>query len=168
MVKSRVVRFLSVCVLMSVMVVFLGNAPVTAMTTKIRLGNWVPFHHLIVQGILIPWTKAIEKESGGTLKFEIMKSALGRPNTYYDLVAGGTLDAGWGVIGTTHQHAQLSYPESGRSGRKKDTRGGQCYRQDSQNAWRHARAAPTYRDPASHGPRHLRRDHFSSGIDRVL
>lgn len=79
MVKARVGRILSVCVFMSVMVVFLGATPVTAKTTKIRLGNWVPFHHLIVQGILIPWTKAIEKESGGTLKFEIMKSALGRP-----------------------------------------------------------------------------------------
>jgi TRAP-type C4-dicarboxylate transport system substrate-binding protein len=53
----------------------------------------------MVQGIFIPWTQAIEKDSGGTLKFEIMKSALGRPNTYFDLVHDGTLDAGWGVSG---------------------------------------------------------------------
>ena len=73
--------------------------PAEAQTRTIRVGNWVPMHHLIVRGILEPWARAIEAESGGTLKFDIMSSALGRPPTYFDLVLDGTIDAGWGVSG---------------------------------------------------------------------
>jgi len=72
---------------------------VRAQTTVLRVGNWVPSFHAITKGILEPWTKAIEKESGDTLKFEIMTSALGRPNTYFDLVVDGIIDVGWGVSG---------------------------------------------------------------------
>lgn len=72
---------------------------VKAEPTVLRVGNWVPPFHLITKDILVPWTKAIEKESGGTLKFEIMSSALGRPNTYWDLVVDGAIDVGWGVSG---------------------------------------------------------------------
>jgi TRAP-type C4-dicarboxylate transport system substrate-binding protein len=68
-------------------------------TQVIRVGNWVPMHHAIVKGILQPWAEAIEKESGNTLKFEIMKSALGRPSTYFDLLIDGTVDVTYGVCG---------------------------------------------------------------------
>ena len=76
-----------------------SSGPVNAKTTVLRVGNWVPGFHLITKAILEPWTKAIEKESGGTLKFEIMTSGLGRPSTYWDLVVDGTIDVGWGVSG---------------------------------------------------------------------
>lgn len=71
-------------------------SPLAAETTVLRVGNWVPGFHLITKAILEPWTQAIEKESGNTLKFDIMTSALGRPNTYWDLVVDGTIDVGWG------------------------------------------------------------------------
>jgi len=80
-------------------IIMFGQSSVTAETIKIRMGNWVPMHHLIVKGILVPWANAIEKESGGSIKIDIMKSALGRPNTYFDLLIDGTLDAAWGVSG---------------------------------------------------------------------
>lgn len=94
-VRRKVAIYAAVLFAVSLM----AHEQVQAGTTAIRLGNWVPMHHLIVEAILVPWTKAIEKESGGTLKFDIMKSALGRPNTYFDLVVDGTIDAGWGVSG---------------------------------------------------------------------
>ncbi|CAB1061967.1 hypothetical protein D1BOALGB6SA_6743 [Olavius sp. associated proteobacterium Delta 1] len=82
------------------LVIAVGSAgPLAAETTVLRVGNWVPGFHLITKAILEPWTQAIEKESAGTLKFEIMTSALGRPNTYWDLVVDGTIDVGWGVSG---------------------------------------------------------------------
>ena len=99
--KKTIVRG-TVCVIMAIALCGLFGArgsEAAAGPTVIRLGNWVPMHHAIVMGILIPWTRAIEKESGGTLKFEIMKSALGRPNTYFDLLVDGAIDAGWGVSG---------------------------------------------------------------------
>lgn len=95
--KVRQKRFFLSVIFFAMGMIFHGA--VMAEPTVIRLGNWVPMHHLMVQGIFVPWTQAIEKESGGTIKFEIMKSALGRPNTYFDLVHDGTLDAGWGVSG---------------------------------------------------------------------
>jgi len=70
-----------------------------AQTTTLRVGNWVPMHHLIPAGILRPWAQAVEADSEGTLKFEIMPSAIGRPPEYYDFVASGAVDVGWGVLG---------------------------------------------------------------------
>ncbi len=67
--------------------------------TVIRVGNWLPMHHLVVTGILQPWAKAIELETDGELKLEIMTSALGPPPAYFDMVIDGTVDAGWGVSG---------------------------------------------------------------------
>ena len=67
--------------------------------TTIRVGNWLPMHHLMVKGILEPWAAAIETETGGSLKFDIMKAALGRPPAYFDLVLDGSIDVGFGVSG---------------------------------------------------------------------
>ena len=80
-------------------VVMSGPVSARAETQVIRVGNWVPMHHAIVKGILKPWARAIEKETGGTLKFKIMKSPLGRPSTYFDLLIDGTVDVAYGVCG---------------------------------------------------------------------
>ena len=50
-----------------------------AQTTTLRIGNWLPGHHLIPRGIIEPWARAIERESNGSLKLELMPSAIGRP-----------------------------------------------------------------------------------------
>jgi TRAP-type C4-dicarboxylate transport system substrate-binding protein len=39
-----------------------------AQTTTLRIGNWLPGHHLIPRGIVEPWARAIERESNGSLK----------------------------------------------------------------------------------------------------
>jgi TRAP-type C4-dicarboxylate transport system substrate-binding protein len=70
-----------------------------AQQVTLRVGNWLPMHHLIPRGIIEPWTKAIEAESGGTLKFEIMASAIGRPPEYIDFTTNGVIDVGYGVSG---------------------------------------------------------------------
>ena len=80
--------------------VLLASPAAQAQDTRvIRVGNWVPMHHLIVRGILEPWARAIEAETDGSLKLEIMSSALARPPAYFDLVLDGTIDVGWGVSG---------------------------------------------------------------------
>lgn len=80
----------------------LGTTAATAQeeeTTTIRVGNWLPMHHLIVKGILEPWAAAIEAETDGSLKFDIMETSLGRPPAYFDMVLDGTIDVGYGVSG---------------------------------------------------------------------
>lgn len=66
---------------------------------KLRVGSWLPPHHLIVAGILKPWAAAIEKETAGSLKFEIMTSALGPPPAQFDLLLDRAFDVGYGVSG---------------------------------------------------------------------
>jgi len=68
-------------------------------TTTIRVGNWLPPHHLIVSGILQPWADAIEAETDGSLQFEFMTSALGPPPAQFDLLLDQAFDVGYGVSG---------------------------------------------------------------------
>ena len=76
------------------------SLPAAAQETKtITIGNWLPPHHLIVSGILQPWARAIEAETNGTLKFELMTSALGPPPAQFDLLLDGAFDVGYGVSG---------------------------------------------------------------------
>lgn len=75
------------------------GAPASAQTTTLRVGNWLPPHHLIVVGIIKPWAEAIERETNGTLKFDIMSSSIGRPPEFFDFVKNGVVDAGYGVSG---------------------------------------------------------------------
>ncbi|OAN68250.1 hypothetical protein A8B82_04990 [Sulfitobacter sp. EhC04] len=74
--------------------------PASAQETKtLRIGSWLPPHHLIVSGILQPWANAIEEETGGSLKFEIMTSPLGPPPAQFDLLLDQAFDVGYGVSG---------------------------------------------------------------------
>ena len=66
---------------------------------KIRVGTWLPAHHLIVKGIIQPWTEAIERETNGSLDFEIMAAPLGPPPATRDLLLDGAFDVGYGVSG---------------------------------------------------------------------
>lgn len=67
--------------------------------TTLRIGNWLPMHHLIVSGIIEPWAAAIEDETDGSLQFEIMTSALGPPPAQFDLMLDQAFDVGYGVSG---------------------------------------------------------------------
>jgi TRAP-type C4-dicarboxylate transport system substrate-binding protein len=80
--------------------VMLGAAPpAAAETVTLRVGNWLPMHHLIVRGIVEPWARAIEAETDGGLQFDTMTSGLGPPPTYFDLLIDGAIDVGYGVSG---------------------------------------------------------------------
>lgn len=67
--------------------------------TTLRIGSWLPPHHLIVSGILQPWADAIEAETDGSLQFELMTSALGPPPAQFDLLLDQAFDVGYGVSG---------------------------------------------------------------------
>jgi TRAP-type C4-dicarboxylate transport system substrate-binding protein len=67
--------------------------------TTLRVGSWLPGHHLINAGIIRPWAEAVAADSDGTLRFDIMTAAVGRPPEYYDFTANGVIDVGYGVLG---------------------------------------------------------------------
>jgi len=70
-----------------------------AQSLTLRVGNWLPTYHLIVSGIVRPWAQAVEADAEGTVKFEVMSAAIGRPPEYYDFTASGAIDVGYGVLG---------------------------------------------------------------------
>lgn len=81
-----------------------GPAIITSKTAQaqavtLRVGSWLPQHHLIVSGIVRPWAQAVEADSEGTVKFDIMTASIGRPPEYYDFCANGAIDVGYGVLG---------------------------------------------------------------------
>lgn len=67
----------------------------------LRVGNFYPNHYLIVRGIMEPWAAAIEAETDGELKFDIMSSALGKNSAYMDLLQDGAIDVGFAGLGHT-------------------------------------------------------------------
>lgn len=85
-----------------VMAVAIGaiSLPALAQDVKtLRVGSWLPPHHLIISGILEPWAAAIEAETDGSLKFEFMTSSLGPPPAQFDLLLDQAFDVGYGVSG---------------------------------------------------------------------
>ncbi len=78
----------------------LAAAPVAAQQpTTLKIGTWLPAHHLIPRGIIQPWAEAVERESNGTLRLQLMDSPIGRPPEYFDYVVNGVIDIGYGVSG---------------------------------------------------------------------
>lgn len=86
--------------LTTIAALLLSAAPAFAQEVKtLRVGTWLPAHHLIVKGIIQPWAEAIETETDGALKFEIMAAPLGPPPATFDLMLDGSFDVGYGVSG---------------------------------------------------------------------
>jgi TRAP-type C4-dicarboxylate transport system substrate-binding protein len=60
--------------------------------TVIRFSNWVPPTAVVSAQILTPWAEAIEKETEGRVRIELLP-ALGKPAAHFDLVRDGVADA---------------------------------------------------------------------------
>lgn len=70
--------------------------PAHAQTKTLRVGNWLPpVHHMTAT--LEAWGAELEKASGGTLKVNVMKNALAKPEGQYDLAKNGVVDIAWSV-----------------------------------------------------------------------
>lgn len=94
-------RFLAGITAAGITVLGLGALPALADDDAkiLRIGTWLPAHHLLVQDIIRPWADAIEAETDGSLKFEIMAAPLGPPPATFDLLTDGSFDVGYGVSG---------------------------------------------------------------------
>lgn len=66
----------------------------TAQTT-LRLSSWAPPMHPVTTEILGGWAKDVERVTEGRVKVDILKSPLGAPTAYYDLIRNGVVDVGF-------------------------------------------------------------------------
>lgn len=69
----------------------LGSTHASA-ETLIRFSNWVPPTAVVSAQILKPWAEAIEKETEGRVRIELLPP-LGKPAAHFDLVRDGVADA---------------------------------------------------------------------------
>lgn len=65
-------------------------------TVAFRVSYWVPQQHPIATKGIHPWGDAIDKASGGTVKFQYFPAGqLGKAEDHYDMVRDGIADVGW-------------------------------------------------------------------------
>jgi TRAP-type C4-dicarboxylate transport system substrate-binding protein len=60
--------------------------------TTMRFSIWLPPTHPLVEDILVPFARDIEKVTENRVKVEILPAPLGAPPAHYDLVANGVVD----------------------------------------------------------------------------
>lgn len=63
--------------------------------TTLRMSSWAPPLHPVTTEILGGWAKDVERVTEGRVKVEILKSPLGAPAAYYDLIRNGIVDVGF-------------------------------------------------------------------------
>ncbi|MBP6019920.1 MAG: TRAP transporter substrate-binding protein [Burkholderiaceae bacterium] len=74
-------------------------------TTTLRLSNWLPPSHFIVQEMLTPWAADVEQATEGRVKVEFI-NALGKPASHLDLVRNGVADVAMSV----HTYTSSRFP----------------------------------------------------------
>ena len=67
--------------------------------TVLTYSSWVPWTHPINVALYIPWMEAIEKDSGGDIKFKRLPKAVAHPRAHLDAVRTGQADVGFSVHG---------------------------------------------------------------------
>jgi TRAP-type C4-dicarboxylate transport system substrate-binding protein len=73
-----------------------GPATTPAMAAEIqtlRFSHWLPPVHVVNRTGIVPWTKAVEQASGGSLKIQIFPAQqLGSAKDHYDMAKDGVAD----------------------------------------------------------------------------
>jgi TRAP-type C4-dicarboxylate transport system substrate-binding protein len=81
--------------LLSASAILLSAAPASAQTLELKIAHFVTPNHSVSKWIEA-WSKKLETDSKGALKFTIFPGAqLGPPPKYYDLVRTGQIDVTW-------------------------------------------------------------------------
>lgn len=83
--------------------VLLGGVSATKAETVLTYSSWLPWTHPVNTHIYIPWMEAVEKESGGNIKFRRLPKAVAAPNAHLDAIRTGQADVGMSVHGYSPQ-----------------------------------------------------------------
>ena len=97
-------RHVRIVVALALAVVWFSSGSVTAQDKPIELkfSSWVSTVHGHHTGVMVPWAKMIEEQSGGRLKVTIYPGGtLGKPADHFDLVKNGIADMGFAAPGYT-------------------------------------------------------------------
>jgi TRAP-type C4-dicarboxylate transport system substrate-binding protein len=67
--------------------------------TVLTFSSWVPWSHHVNTELYIPWMEAVEKASGGKIKFRRLPKPIASPPAHLAAVRTGQVDAAFGVHG---------------------------------------------------------------------
>ena len=76
--------------------------------TVFNMSTYAPYQHPLVSQAMVEWAGAVEKESGGRLKINVLTTALGQPQAQYDLAVNGIADIVLAVPGYSPGRFPLS------------------------------------------------------------
>src|SRR6266480_4648729 len=84
-------------------------------TFELKLSHWVPASHPL-QKALEDWGAAVEKESGGTIKYKVYPAQqLGKAFDHYDMARDGIADVTY--VNPGYQRRRTAVPDVRRQGR---------------------------------------------------
>lgn len=90
----------------------LAAMPAGAQTVEWKFSHWVPPTHPL-QKIYTDWAKAIEQDSGGTLKIAVFPAQqLGKAPDHYDMVIKGIAEGAY--ISTGYQAGRMLVSNAGQ------------------------------------------------------
>lgn len=72
----------------------------------LTISSWVPVTHVLNTELLVPWSKRIEQESNGRIKFRFLPKAVSNPPGSFDAVRDGLADISF----ISHSHLANRFP----------------------------------------------------------
>ncbi|HEV7368529.1 TRAP transporter substrate-binding protein [Arenibaculum sp.] len=78
----------------------LAASPATAQT-QLRMANWLPPTHPLVQDVMLPYAEKVREATDGRVTIQLVGAPLGPPPAHYDFAVNGVADITYGVHGYT-------------------------------------------------------------------
>ena len=98
-------RIRKLATMFSVSLAFAGLAMsagiASAETVTLRMSNWLPPNHHVLERSVKPWIEAIREASGGTLSIQLDPAPIAKPPGQYDIVRNGGADLAYHVVAYT-------------------------------------------------------------------
>ena len=89
---------LSTALCSAILALALGPAAVRAQTV-LTYSSWLPWTHPVNVALYIPWMEAVERDSGGSIKFKRLPKPVASPRAHLDAIRTGQADVGFSVHG---------------------------------------------------------------------
>jgi len=93
--------------------------PASQAATEFSFSNWIPWTHMLVTRLYIPWMEEIEKKTNGRVKFKRLPKPVAHPRAHMDAVRTGQADAAFGVHGYSPRRLRAyqytDFPQLGES-----------------------------------------------------
>lgn len=89
------------CALGALALIGASFATPAAAQTQLRLANWLPPTHPLVEDVMLPYAEKVREATDGRVAIDLIAAPLGPPPAHYDFAVNGIADITYGVHGYT-------------------------------------------------------------------